>query len=182
VGTGDERDLPDYARIEPGFPIVPRHEAEIDDADIYEMWMEAGVLPDAEAKRRLREVFVVAIEEATGKLAGVATVFIAWNPQLRMDLWNGRMFVAKPFRSGLLATRLNLETRIRLNDRYQAGEDRRCHGMFLSVENEGLKRAFPEGAWPTRFTFIGEDPLGAHHRIHYFPGAPAPPPPPAAGT
>ena len=47
---------------------------------------------------------------------------------------------------------------------------------IYEVENEGLKRHFDDAlSLPTDFTFIGENQRGDHVRVHYFPGALAPP-------
>jgi hypothetical protein len=45
---------------------------------------------------------------------------------------------------------------------------------IYEVENEGLKRHFDD-ALPTDFTFLGENQRGDHVRVHYLPGALAPP-------
>jgi hypothetical protein len=59
----------------------------------------------------------------------------------------------------------------------RAGGDRRGIGLLFEVENEGLKRIFPEARWmPTDFLCIGENQRGDHVRVHHFPDVPAPEP------
>lgn len=51
-----------------------------------------------------------------------------------------------------------------------------CGGGDLEGGERRLKRHFDDALWlPTDFTFIGENQRGDHVRVHYFPGALAPP-------
>lgn len=174
MGTGDDRELPVYARVREGYRIEHRSQAGVAPDSIVGMWVAAGVLSEQQAERRVEEVCMVAVEEDGGDLAGVSTIYLQWNEQLQAELWYGRVFVAEQHRSGLLATRLMLATRIHLSDRFRSGDDVRARGLFIEVESERLKRAFPEGAWPTHFTFVGVNRRGDHCRVHWFPGARAP--------
>ena len=59
--------------------------------------------------------------------------------------------------------------------RFTSGADTRGAGIIFEVENEGLKRGFPEALWlPEEFSFIGENAHGDHVHVHYFPGATVP--------
>ena len=56
-------------------------------------------LSEEEARRRLSEVLLVATTDS-GKLVVVSSAYIQHNPQLRMDLWYYRAFVARAVRGG----------------------------------------------------------------------------------
>ena len=77
-----------------------------------------------------------------------------------------------------VAVMLALIGRDDLQERFVTRQDERGSGLLYEVENEGLKRHFPDALWlPTDFTFIGENERGDHVRVRYFPGALAPEPP-----
>jgi hypothetical protein len=148
-------------------------------ADVIALWERETALPAAEVARRVHEVLLVAIEEREG-VVGVSSAFLARNPQLRMDLWNYRAFVAASHRNSNLAVRLAVEGRELLERRFVSGEDTRAPGIIYEVENEGLKKYFNRALWiPADVTFIGENERGDHVRIRYFPGALASAPPKA---
>lgn len=70
-----------YGRIEPG-------QAE----EVVRMWIGAGVLPEAEARRRCAEV-VYTFHEARGDLIGVNTVYVAQVPALARSFYFYRTFI-----------------------------------------------------------------------------------------
>jgi hypothetical protein len=77
-----------------------------------------------------------------------------------------------------VALSLALAGRDRLVERYTTGEDSRGLGVVFEIENEGLKRHLPKGLWrETDFLLVGVNAVGAHVRVHYFPGVHAPEPP-----
>jgi hypothetical protein len=161
--------LGDRYRIEP-----LAQSGEVTHDDVLALWATEGAVPEAEAERRMHEVLMVAIERDTG-LAGVSTVYLERNSQLRMDLWHYRTYVAPPHRHGQLAIQLLWHSRDHLKQRYLSGENTRASGMIMEVENEGLRRYFNKAYWLySDFTFIGENERGDHVRVHYFPGAKAP--------
>jgi hypothetical protein len=163
--------LGDRYRIE---PLAQSEEVTPD--DVLALWAVEGVVPEEEARRRVHEVLMVAIERKAG-LAGVSTVYLQRNAQLGMDLWHYRTYVAPPHRHGQLAIQLLWRTRDHLRERYQSGEDTRAAGAIMEVENEGLRMYFNKAYWLySDFTFIGVNERGAHVRVHYFPGAKVPPP------
>jgi hypothetical protein len=142
--------------------------------DVLALWARESAVPEAEARRRVHEVHLVAIERNEG-LVGVASAYLERNAQLAMDLWYYRAFVARAHRRSSLAAQLALHGRDLLEDRFVSGEDTRAAGIIYEVENEGLKLYFNKALWlPTEFTFIGENERGDHVRVHYFPGAEAP--------
>jgi hypothetical protein len=146
-------------------------------ADVIALWTREAGLSPTEAGRRADEVLLVATD-AAGSLAGVCTAYLARNGQLRAELWHFRAFVARAHRQSNIAVALAVSARDLLVERFVSGEDRRGIGILFEVENEGLKRHFPQARWlPTDFLFIGENARGAHVRVHYFPGAAAPEPP-----
>jgi hypothetical protein len=149
---------------------------EVSEEDVIGLWAREGVVAAAEARRRVHEVLLVAIDDEDG-LAGVSTAYLQRNPQLDIHLWYYRAFVAAAHRKGNIAVQLALRGRDHLEERFVSGADTRGAGVAYEVENEGLKRYFNQALWfPTLLTFIGESPGGAHVRIRYFPGARAPAP------
>ena len=151
----------------------------IDRSAAGQLWVREDVLGPEEAERRTREICMVG---STGEreLCGLSTAYLDTSPQLRLEMWHIRAFVAPEHRAGNLAVQLLLRTRIFLNDRFRSGEDTSAPGAIIEVENESLRRAFPEALWqPTMFTYIGDNARGDHCRVHWFEGARLPAPPEA---
>jgi hypothetical protein len=145
--------------------------------DVLALWEREGAVPEAEARRRVHEVHLVAIDRDDGAV-GISSAYLQRHPALRMDLWYYRAYVARAHRNSSLAGRLALSGRDHLEQRFVSGEDTRAAGIVYEVENEGLKSFFNRALWlPTGFTFIGENERGDHVRVHYFPGARVPLPP-----
>ncbi len=137
--------------------------------DVVALWTREGVLSLEEATRRVREVLLVAV--AGGRPAGVCTVYLQHSDQLRLPLWYFRTFVAAEHRRSDIAIRLLAAARDHLGARHEQGIDRRGSGVLIEVENEGLKRRFPEAYWyRVDFTFVGIGARGSHVYVHYFPG------------
>jgi hypothetical protein len=148
--------------------------AEVTADDVLALWEREGVVAAEEAQKRVHEVHLVAVERDEG-VVGVSSAYLQRNPQLRMDLWYYRAFVARAHRMSNLAVLLAVNGRELLERRFVDGEDRRVAGVAYEVENDGLKRYFNKALWlPTDFTFIGENERGDHVRVHYFRGANAP--------
>jgi hypothetical protein len=163
-------------RLDDRYRIERFEESGVTPDDVLALWAREGVVPAAEAQRRVHEVHLVATERGEG-VVGASSAYLQRNPQLRMDLWYYRAFVAEAHRMSNLAVVLAVKGRDLLEERFVTGEDRRGAGVAYEVENEGLKRYFNKALWmPTDFTFIGENERGSHVRVHYFPGAPAPAP------
>ena len=149
----------------------------VSEEDVIELWSREGVVPAAEAQRRILEVLMVCVHETAG-LVGVSSAYLQRNPQLDMHLWYYRAFVASAHRRSNVAVLLALDGRDLLEERYVSGADTRGSGVLYEVENEGLKRYFNDAVWfPTDVIFIGENARGDHVRVRYHPGATAPPPP-----
>ncbi len=165
--------------LEDRYRIEPLDETnEVTPDGVLALWRREGAMGDAEARRRVHEVRLVAIDRDQG-LVGVGSAFIQHNPQLRMDLWYGRVFVAAAHRHSNVARVLMMRGRELLERRFTSGEDTRAAGVVMEIENEGLKRYFNKALWragPVESTFIGENVRGDHVRVHYFPGALAPTP------
>lgn len=144
--------------------------------DVVALWTSEGGLTQAEAERRLDELLLVGIAP-DGSLAGISTAYLAPNAQLRGNLWYYRTFVPAGHRKTNVAVSLIQASRDRILERFTQGEDRRGLGFIFELENEGLKRRFPKGIWhESDVLFIGENAHGAHVRVRYFPGVPAPEP------
>ena len=156
-----------YRFLEPG-------ESGVGSDRIVRLWVDEGVLSEEQARARVNDVVLVAIDQEED-VVGVSTAWLQENLHLRMTLWNYRTFVARAHRQGDIAFLLLHASRDALAARYADGTDRRASGMIMEVQNEILKRTRNQGIWTTsRFAFIGEDEVGAHHRVYYFPGATAP--------
>jgi hypothetical protein len=148
----------------------------VSSADVIDLWLREGALPAAEAERRVAEVLFVATDAAHRPL-GVSTAYLRRNEQLRAELWHMRVFVASAHRRSGLAIELAAASRDMLVERFASGTDQRGLGVLFEVENEMLKRSFPQAVWPRlQFAFVGETASGRHVRVHYFPGAHAPDP------
>ena len=148
----------------------------VSERDVIELWLREGGLSAEEAERRVGEVLLVATDPS-GRLAGICTVYLRRNEQLRADMWHYRVFVASAHRRGNIMMALGPITRDYLERRFVRGEDRRGIGMVMEVENKALELHFPQAWWyMSDFTFIGESAVGAHVRVHYFLGAMAPEP------
>jgi hypothetical protein len=166
-----EYPLEDRYRIE---PLAETNEVSAD--DVLRLWSREQVVPEAEARRRVHEVQLVAIGRDEGVVA-VSSLYLQRNPQLRMDLWYYRTFVARAHRMSSLAAQLIFRNRDLMEQRFVSGEDRRAGGILFELQNEGMKRHFNKALWlPADFTFIGENERGDHVRVHHFPGARAPVP------
>jgi hypothetical protein len=184
------------AEIGPGLPNSPsldetrRHEypledryrihslgetSEISAEDVIRFWEREGAMPEPdEARPRVAEVELVAVDR-DGSVVGVSTLYLARNPQLRMDLWHYRTFVGEAHRMSNIAAQLIFGNRDRLEERFVSGADTRAGGMLFELEHEGMKAYFNKALWlPADFTFISENEFGDHVRIHYFPGATVP--------
>jgi hypothetical protein len=148
--------------------------------DVADLWVREEALPRPRAERRISQVCLVATTPE-GELAGVSTAYVAPNRQLRLELWHIRAFVAEKHRAGHLATQLLWRTRDHLAEGFASGKHT-APGAMVEVENEDVKRLFPEVLWqPTMFTFIGNNSRGDHCRVHWFEGALLPPPPSTPG-
>ncbi len=158
-----------------GYGIAPfAEQSSITTEDVVTLWMSEGGLSHAEAQRRLDELVLVGIAP-DGSLAGISTAYLAPNAQLQADLWYYRTFVPAAHRKTNMAVSLIQASRDRIVQRFTTGEDRRGLGFLFELENEGLKRHFPKGIWyESDVLFIGVNSHGAHVRVHYFPGVPAP--------
>ena len=134
-----------------------------------DVWVAEGGLARDEAERRLSELFGIATTR-DGDLAGVSTVFLARDPQLRMDVWNFRTFVRPAHRRSHLASGLAVQARRALAERFASGEDRRAGAVVYLTQHAGLASGLVEPLSPSRFWFVGEE-GGVQRRVHYFPGA-----------
>jgi hypothetical protein len=173
---GHEYPLEDRYRIHPFGEVSP-----INAEDVIRFWEREGAMPEPdEARRRVDEVGLVAVDR-DGSVAGVSTLYLARNAQLRMNLWHYRTFVGEAHRMSNLAAQLIFGSRDRLEERFVSGADTRAGGMLFELEHEGMKAYFNKALWlPADFTFISENEFGDHVRVHYFPGARVPLPGDAA--
>ena len=170
--TGADRPLAGGYRID-----VFDRQDRVDARDVIDLWLREGALPPAEAERRVAEVLLVATDRQWRPVA-VSTTYLRGSDQLHAELWHMRVFVAAAHRRSGLALELALAGRDTLAERFASGTERRGIGVIFEVENELLKRFFPQAIWPrTGFVFIGETPNRSHVRVYYFPGALAPEPP-----
>lgn len=175
IGPGVAEQGEENPQLGPGLRIdVFAAQDEVSGQDVIDLWTREGVIPPAEAQRRILEVLLVGVHDEDG-VVGVSTAYLQRNPQLDMHLWYYRAFVAPAHRMSSMAVLLALQGRDLLKQRFVEGTDVRGAGVVYEVENDGLKRYFNHALWlPTEFTFVGENERGDHVRVHYFPGAEAP--------
>jgi len=143
--------------------------------DVLALWRAEDTLPPELAQTRVHEVHLVGLHG--DELVAVSTRYLERNAQLGLDLWYYRAFTAAAHRAGNVAALIAFDGLAHLIDEFTSGRDRRGVGMVYEVENEGLKRYFPQAVWmPGAVTFIGSNARGDHVRVRYFPGATVPPP------
>jgi hypothetical protein len=144
--------------------------------DVLALWAREGVVADAAAQRRIDQVHLVAVA-GENEIAGVSSIYLDRSEPLRMDMWNYRTFVPAGHRHSSVGAQLlfgNIEV---LERRFRSGEDTRAQGILFDLENEEVMKGLNTAVWPlTGYTFIGENPLGAHIRVRYFEGAQIPTP------
>jgi hypothetical protein len=169
----EHRDV-DYS-LEDRYRIEPLSEStSVTTDDVLALWAREGAVAGEQAQRRVHEVRLVA-STTDGELAGVSSVFLERNAQLRMDMWNYRTFVAPSHRMSNLAAQLIIRNRDELEGRFTSGEDTRAQGVLFELQNDGMKKHLNNAYWPpSDFTFIGDNARGDHVRVHYFPGAGVP--------
>jgi hypothetical protein len=163
--------------LETGYRIVALKESAVEVEDVIRFWQREGALEfPEEGAQRVREVQLVATDPDE-RVAGVSSLFLERNEQLRMELWHYRTFVGSAHRMSNIAAQLIFRNRDLVEKRFLSGEDTRAAGMIFTLENEGMQAYFNKALWlPADFTFIAETELGAHVRVHYFPGATVPVP------
>ena len=161
--------------LETGYRIAPLEESPVEVEDVIRFWQREGALEfPEEGAERVREVQLVATDPDE-RVAGVSSLFLERNEQLRMELWHYRTFVGSAHRMSNIAAQLIFRNCHLVEKRFLDGEDTRAAGMIFTLENEGMKAYFNKALWlPADFTFIGENELGDHIRVHYFPGATVP--------
>jgi hypothetical protein len=169
-----EQTMDEEYPIDESYRVVPLAESGLTADDVLALWARETGIPEADAQSRVHEVQLVAVNR-DGGLAGVSTAYIRRNPQLNMNHWHYRTYVAVAERENNLMGRLALAVRDHLEGRFVTGDDTRAAGIVMEVENQGLRTYFNRALWlPLGMYFIGENPNGAHVRVRYFPGARAP--------
>jgi hypothetical protein len=144
---------------------------------VVEFWTRTDALPRKEAERRVSELLLVA-GDGGPEPAAVMTAYLGTSPQLGMELWYLRVFVADPHRFQRLAWTMTMIARDELQARFMSGRDTRGQGVIVELQNPAVRARFDDAvAMPADYAFINETPEGYHVRVHYFPGAQAPGPP-----
>ena len=96
--------------IDESYRVVPLAESGLTPEDVLALWSRETGIPEEDARRRVHEVQLVAVN-GNGGLAGISTAYIRRNPRLRMDLWHYRTYVALAERHNNLMGRLALAVR-----------------------------------------------------------------------
>src|SRR3954454_3732990 len=91
--------------IDESYRVVPLAESGLTADDVLALWARETGIPEADAQSRVHEVQLVAVNR-DGGLAGVSTAYIRRNPQLNMDHWHYRTYVAVAERENNLMGRL----------------------------------------------------------------------------
>ena len=161
--------------VDERYRIVPLAESEeVSEEDVLALWAREDAVRGPDAESRVKQVTLVALERDEG-VVGVSSAMTKTVPELRMDFWYYRTFVAAEHRHGHLSAQLFLENQDYLERRFVSGEDARAGGVLIELEGPGIRDYFNRGVWlPGDLTFVGETEGGAHIRVHYFPGAKAP--------
>src|SRR3954451_4640594 len=122
-GLPDSPSLDETAKHE--YPLEGRYRIvaladsdEVGPADVIRFWEREGALEDpGEGVERVREVTLVAVD-ADVELAGVSSLFLQRNEQLRMNLWHYRTYVGGPHRLSNLAAQLIFRNRDLMEGRF----------------------------------------------------------------
>lgn len=139
--------------------------------EIIQFWLAHGALTREQAVERVKQVFCIG-RDKSGKMVGVGTIYPQYNNQLENSFYYYRSFVAPDHRQAALGRHLLTYTRDALNEAFIEGNNMRCIGMLLEVENEFLKKSQNQAVWPrTGFVYIGKNNRGDHVRVYYFEGA-----------
>ena len=123
--------LPGWPPADPSYRVLPYAEQDVVTADdVVALWLREGILNEAEARRRVEEVLLVAVDH-DGGLVGVSTSYLQRNAQLRLDLHHVRAFVAAAHRRSTAATALAVGAREHLAGglRERAGHARPRHPL-----------------------------------------------------
>ncbi len=105
------REMDGWPLQDPPFEIVPLATQDvITTDDLVDLWVREGALGEAEARRRIDEVLLIAVGTA-GRPIGVSTRFLMHSPLLDLSVWNVRVFVAASARQSAAATALSVAAR-----------------------------------------------------------------------
>lgn len=144
--------------------------------DVFALWTTSGGLSGSEARRRLSELVVVAIGPGD-ELLGASSAYVAYSERLRVNLWHVRVLVAERARLANTARRLSKLGCDILRERYVSGVETHALGALIEIENQEVREYMTAARLPaTGYEYIGEDALGRHLRVIYFPGAELPAP------
>lgn len=148
--------------------------------DVIAFWVAEGAYPEDTARQRVEQVLLVALAgDAT--VVGALTARLVRNERLHMPMWYLAAYVAAGHRRSSVMRHLVYAARDRLRDRFVEGDDR-AQGIVVEVHNRELAHLPPAEWEAVDLAFIGETASGAPVRVHYFPGAVAPPGPVLQGS
>lgn len=137
-----------------------------------ERWQSDGVISADEARRRARQLLLVATSKDNATVAGMATTYLHTAPRLGLPLWHMRAYVAPEFRQQDIGIRMLFETLDHHRRQFESGADTRGLGLYMEIENPHIKKHRNEAIWPTtRLAFVGVNAKGDHCRVCYFDGA-----------
>ncbi len=140
--------------------------------EIIDFWVSNKALrPGEHGRERVEQVFSVVRNEA-GNIASICSIFVQFIEQLSNEFYCFRTFIAAPYRRSHIASIMIVNTRDFLNQRFAEGEQTKVIGMFVTAENEYLKKFRNQAIWPySKFIYVGKNSRGDHLRVYYFDNA-----------
>lgn len=134
--------------------------------ELVAFWTEEGVLDQASARERARDVVLV-LRDDRGRISGVSSAFIKVFPFLgNRSVWVFRSYVSEPTRSFETFSAMFCRTRDLLESLMHEGTGNMPEGILVMVPDPAVERAQPEAVWPeTGLIYMGRTSEGQQLRV-----------------
>lgn len=134
--------------------------------ELVAFWTGEGVLGEAEARERAREVVLV-LRDDQGRIQAVSSVFIKMLAFLGgRSVWMFRNYIAEPVRTFELFSEMFCRTRDLLEKLMEEGTGNMPEGILVVVPDAAVERQHPEAVWPqTGLIYMGRTDQGRQLRI-----------------